>query len=406
VKGALDHWIREAREDLGKRPAPDVDWNAVDEKLFARIDELKKAERARFRIGPRRPWAATGAALAAAIAVVALVFGRPTERAPLAGAPDMRGQETIGSLSDIGPFGRVLLRGAPIQRGTALAVGDELEVRDADAFVESPGKVRLLIERGSRVRVTRRRGPLVVALEEGAIEADVTPVASGEAFAVDVAHARVAVHGTHFRVARLGPRALVDLSEGVVSVGEAPRVGPLFGTLVVAPAHVEFGVSNAVGTLSVTHDPAAVHPRGTWPTTESEPEPASSFGAKSVERMPAPLGPRAIPVSRAPLPSASTGFAALPSSSSMSSMAPPPVSPEEAVTTAVRTCMSERPHADNVTVLFRTTLELDVTDDGVVHGARFNPPVLPDVNECAAPEIYRTRFPHGGAVSIPIEFKN
>jgi hypothetical protein len=59
-----------------------------------------------------------------------------------------------------------------------------------------------------------------------------------------------------------------------------------------------------------------------------------------------------------------------------------------------------------VTVLFRTNLELDVGDDGVVRSARFDPPALPDVNECAAARIYRVHFPHGGPVSIEIDFKN
>ena len=404
MKAPLDHWIREAREDLGTRPPPEVDWDAVDAKLFARIDELKKAERARFAVGPRRPWVATTAALAAAVAVAALVFGRPSERTPLAVGPAASVDETVGSLSDIGPGGHVLLRGSSIQRGAALAVGDELEVRDADAFVESPGRVRLIVEKGSRVRVMRRRGPLVLALEEGAVEADVTPVATGEAFAVDVAHSRVAAHGTHFRVAHVGPRALVDLSEGVVSVGEAPRGGPLVGTLVVAPAHVEFAVSNASGTLSVNHNPAAVRPRGSWPRAESA-ELVAPFGARSVER-PESLGDaRPAAASRpAPLVFVAPGASVMPSAS-MAAPAPPPP-PEDAVMAAVRACMLERPRADNVTVLFRTMLELEVSDEGVVQSARFNPPVLPDVNECAAPAIYRAHFARAGAVSIPIEFKN
>ena len=36
--------------------------------------------------------------------------------------------------------------------------------------------------------------------------------------------------------------------------------------------------------------------------------------------------------------------------------------------------------------------------------ARFDPPVAPDVNTCAAPAIYRQRFGHGGAVAIPVDF--
>jgi hypothetical protein len=68
--------------------------------------------------------------------------------------------------------------------------------------------------------------------------------------------------------------------------------------------------------------------------------------------------------------------------------------------------MAGRPRADNVTVVVSTTLHLDVGDDGTVHAARFEPPVAPDVNECAAQPIYREHFAHGGAVTIPVDFSN
>jgi hypothetical protein len=169
---------------------------------------------------------------------------------------------------------------------------------------------------------------------------------------------------------------------------------------------VEFALSNAAGTLSVNHDPAAVRTRGSWTSAESA-ELVAPFGARSVER-PEGLGDaRPTAASRpAPLALVTPGASAV-SASSASMVAPaPPPPPEDAVTAAVRACMLERPRADNVTVLFRTILELEVSDEGVVQSARFNPPVLPDVNECAAPAIYRAHFARAGAVSIPIEFKN
>jgi hypothetical protein len=57
-------------------------------------------------------------------------------------------------------------------------------------------------------------------------------------------------------------------------------------------------------------------------------------------------------------------------------------------------------------VVVSTTLHLDLNDDGTVHAARFEPPVAPDVNGCAAPAIYRARFPHGGAATLPVDFSN
>ena len=74
----------------------------------------------------------------------------------------------------------------------------------AQATVDRPGKLTLVLERGTRATITHSQGALVLALDEGAVEAQVVPVPSGEAFAVDVGSSRVAVHGTHLRVARAG----------------------------------------------------------------------------------------------------------------------------------------------------------------------------------------------------------
>ena len=41
-----------------------------------------------------------------------------------------------------------------------------------------------------------------------------------------------------------------------------------------------------------------------------------------------------------------------------------------------------------------------------VRTARFDPPVATDVNECAAPAIYKTRLAHAGSIAIPIDFQN
>ena len=68
--------------------------------------------------------------------------------------------------------------------------------------------------------------------------------------------------------------------------------------------------------------------------------------------------------------------------------------------------MAERPRAENVTILVRTTLRLELGDDGSVHAARFDPPVAPDVNSCAATSIYKARFAHGGTEAIAIDFEN
>jgi hypothetical protein len=78
---------------------------------------------------------------------------------------------------------------------------------------------------------------------------------------------------------------------------------------------------------------------------------------------------------------------------------------DAAIAAAVRACMVERPSAENVTVSVSTTLYLALHDDGSVRSARFEPPVAPDVNACAAQSIYKTRFTHGGAATISVDIK-
>ncbi|MBX3202941.1 MAG: hypothetical protein KF894_32740 [Labilithrix sp.] len=51
-----------------------------------------------------------------------------------------------------------------------------------------------------------------------------------------------------------------------------------------------------------------------------------------------------------------------------------------------------------------TTLRLRVTSAGVVESAQFSPPLLPDVQSCAAKAIYATKLDETGSVAIPIEF--
>jgi hypothetical protein len=196
----------------------------------------------------------------------------------------------------------------------------------------------------------------------------------------------------------LGParegRVVVDLNEGVVAVGEAPRAGSVIGTLVNAPAHVEYESTDPAGTLTQTHDPAAV--RAASPPAVADVVPAAALRAE-----PSPVH---TPASTSPEPRAE----ARPTLGTPVKPAPTAteVRAEANVAEAVRACMAVRPRADNVTVVVSTTLHLDLFDDGAVRAARFDPPVAPDVNACAAQAIYRERFGHGGMADIRVDFSN
>jgi ferric-dicitrate binding protein FerR (iron transport regulator) len=393
MSDGLDKLLAEARADLGADAAKRVDWDAVDAKLFARIEQERRSERARFAPTRRRGLTLAGVGLAAAVAIVALLAGRT--RDPFGADDTAVSESSAGSVVAIEGEGAVLVDGKPVAGGAGLRLGDVLETRGARATIERPGKVMLTLEPGSRSVVTHVQGALILALERGAVEAQVVPVAAGEAFAVDVDGSRVAVHGTHLRVAREGARVVVDLNEGVVSIGDAPRAGSLLGALVNAPAHVEFMATDRAATLTQTHDPAAVRPPELPAPAAAALSMASTRPAASVSRAPAaPPGETRLE-SKPP-----SGTSAKPAAASREP------SPEEAIATAVHACMAERPRADNVTVVVSTTLRLELADDGTVRFARFDPPVAPDVNACSVQTIYREHFGHGGAVAIPIDFTN
>ena len=395
MSDALDKLLDEVREDLGTQEARSVDWSAVDEKLFARIDarvqDERRAERARFAPQRRRGWTLAAVGVLAAAAIVALVVGKTGE--PVA-MDDAAASESAGTVVAV-QGDAVLVDGKPAGIGATLRLGDVIETRGGEVTVERPGKLTLTLEPGTRTAVTHVKGALVLALDRGAVEAQVVPVSAGEAFAVDVAGSRVAVHGTHLRVARAtehDPRVVVDLNEGVVAVGEAPRQGSVVGTLVNAPAHVEYDAADPARSLQQTHDPSAVRPPARTETTAATPPVAF--------RPEPPLTHPAVPaVEPRPEPHPSSSPVKAPSPATAANA-------ESAVAAAVRTCMANRPSADNVTVVVSTTLHLDLYDDGSVRAARFDPPVAPDVNACAAQAIYRERFGHAGTAAIRVDFSN
>jgi ferric-dicitrate binding protein FerR (iron transport regulator) len=396
----LDDLLRESREHLGTREAGALDWDRVERGLFARIESEQARERREMlaaRSRHRVAWGVGAAALAVA-ASVALFVGKTrgpslNEAAERAGASD----ESAGAVASIGQDATAMVDGKPVAIGSPLRLGNDVDARGGRVTFDRPGKVSWILESGSRTTVTHVQGALVLALQSGTVEAQVVPVASGEAFAVDVDGARIAVHGTHLRVARVMDHVTIDLTEGVVSLGEAPRVGSTIGTLITAPAHAEFTSADPRGTLTVTHDPSAVRlavaievgaasrPIIALGAAPAHPKPDAPVEARS------PLAPAAHPATPAPV----------------APPQPPAADPNAAdgLASVVRTCFADHPSTQDVTVEVKTRLHLELDADGNVRSARFEPPVPPDVNACAAPAIYHARFTHGGSTDVNVAFK-
>jgi hypothetical protein len=422
VKNALEAVLREAREDLGTT-VHGVRWESVEEKLFLRVASEKRVTRnLEAHDGSQRTWQGIGA-LAAAAALL-LVFGHRGEQSrPMSDAQDNPHQgKSAGALAshdgrgDItstrrtsGPSGE-RTRSEVVEMGRPLAVGGRIETNDArGVFVTERGAastasgpaVTWALETQTRVDVVRDGSPLILGLLSGAIEAQVAPVDQGEAFAIDVEGVRIAVHGTHLRVARVGgsTKVIVDLSEGVVSIGLPPRTGSTYGTLVTAPAHVEFDAADLAKTIHVDHATASVRSPVVLTPAPSREEPRAAFEP----RQPRDNEPTSQPNSQTEKSSAthidpviSPGHGDVPASR---------VDAEKAVLAGVKACALGGLRAASVKVTVSSKLTLEIGPEGSVQSARFDPPLAPEARECATRVIYGAKFEGPRTVEIPIEIE-
>ncbi|MBX3190594.1 MAG: hypothetical protein KF819_26575 [Labilithrix sp.] len=405
---AIDALVDEARSDL--QPAiDDARWKAMEERLFARIDDEAPPRRRAWR----RPRALEiGAIVLAAAAAVAIVARRePSAERDRSAVVQVDTAAVAGSLRATEGPGEVRVSGVKATQGHVLRAGDLLEADRARAVLERPRRVAWLLEsdtaQAARARVKSAGDTLVLGLEDGAIEAQVTPVPAGEAFAVDVATpsslVRVAVHGTHLRVTRAGTRVVVDLTEGVVSIGAPPRIGTTYGTLVTAPAHVEFDALDLQGTLRVDHAPASVRAAVPLsPDSSIASRPAAPPAPRDVKTAPPHREPdHAIGAVRPPPPRPAHDD---PPPIAKVDPTKPPLPPREAIAAAVRQCAASLSRSSDVRVTVTSTLRLKTGASGDVEAAQFDPPLRPEIQACAAQAIYDAKLDAGATVTIPIEF--
>ncbi len=410
--GALDRLVREGRSDwvppLKRGPGGTDHLEEAERKLFARIDACEGQARPPLRlVGSSSLWRPIAVITAAAAGLV--FFARPhgghvaleADRAPLSSAavvhePVAAPQEPARSavpveLSMVTGGGELRVDNARVVgRGASLHDGETAEARGGEAVLAAPGRVSWLLETGTEVTVVHAGtsgGAIVLALGVGAVEAQVTPVPSGEAFAVDVDGVRIAVHGTHLRVARQkrgGTSVVVDLTEGVISVGAPPRAGTTVGVLVTAPAHVEFSVSDLSGTLRVEHDVAHVR---------APVDPVSLARPAT----PALALPRAV---EAP---SSVASPAAPSPRVSSAPAPKPPNSDEVIGAAIRACADQTLPDQKGAATMSSTLTVNVNPDGVAGIATFDPPVKLEFHDCVTRAVYEVRWSEPGLHRIPIE---
>ena len=397
---ALDTLVSEAKAHL---EPPPMNFDALEARMMRTINEIESKDSPVRELRPQPgPRASSSArvfqigAVAMAAAVAFLVIGR---REQDSSEPAITMEPSAGSLrSSEGP-GEVRIAGVSAVAGQSLHGGDLIEAEGVRAIFERPRKVTWVLENEhgiARARVKSASESLVVGLEEGSIEAQVTPVASGEAFAIDLPIGpkvvRIAVHGTHLRVTRTPEKISIDLTEGVVSIGAPPRTGSTYGTLVTAPAHVELD-PNDPDAMKVDHGAAAVRPAISLPHVD----PPTALAKDTPQNTPIPKVPAA------PTPPKGDAVA--------NKVDAPPktnaVSGRDAVVQAVKDCAKGRAgEPRDVKVTISSMLRLKVAGTGEIQSALFDPPLSPEIQSCAAAAIYKVKLrdlEEGGAISLPIE---
>jgi hypothetical protein len=396
VLAALVDEARSLPSDKMPPEMPKMNWDKVDAGLFARIEREAAETRARAsHKGQPWPWLMLGGVAAAAAAAAVVMQPARTPVSEVASQVTSQATSVESSAGDLAfqtGAGEVRVDGARAHAGLHARQGESIETHGAKAVFESQERVSWLLEDQSKVFVERAgsSSPVVLALANGAVEAQVKPVLAGEAFAIDVGGVRVAVHGTHLRVARNGDHVVVDLTEGVVSIGAPPKVGSTYGTLVTAPAHVEFQASALGTSLVVEHEADAIRGAANITSPISEEMPTASVAPPSAS--PSPVArvdePTAAPV-RNTVPITAKGHPA--------TVLKRIANADTFIDGVVKTCWAKNaagPADPGTTGYYSSEATFDINPDGSVRRGivNFNPPLPLAVHQCALDKMFATPF--------------
>lgn len=371
----LRQLIREKRDE----PPPEVDWDRVEQQLMEKVESDAPAPLPR-----PSPWPALALVAAAAAVVIAGIglLNRSSHQVTATSAPAAQKAPVARVLR--APSHHIFGVSQTKLSGDKLAVGDRVVAGAQAVQVEHAGRATWTLSPGSRATVALVGRYLTVRLETGSVTADVVPSPRPESFAVEVKGTRVAVHGTHFTVQRLGDHAKVTLERGVVAVGPASERGHTQGWLMTAPATGTFSLDGASTGYVEQRKPA---PEGTTAARTPAPAPAAPAPAKaasaqaSEEPGPLPLQPTDDELARG----------------------------AEQVAATVRSCFAKHTESDQgVRISAHSKLSIDIAAGGNIRTLHFNPPLAPSVQRCSAGVMQSVHFPastQGATVTRTLELQ-
>ncbi len=345
--------------ELRALPAPELDWDKVETRLMNAPRSVAAAPSWFSRLG-----VPAAALVAAGVAAYLLVPRQPKintqVRAPIAQIPK-------------GPI-----------NGDQLGLGTHVSAGNQNVIVEHAGRARWTLEPHASASVTDAGEFLTVRLENGALSASVTPQHKPETFAVEVGGTRVAVHGTAFRVERVGDRVSVEVTEGVVAVEPAgAHSEPSF--LLRRGSRGSFGLDGRTGTVEgnasvvLPESSGKSHRQVARVTTVHAAKPQAS-STSSAPNPPAPANEEAPPT---------VAPAALPEQPSISEI-------EGGVSSAVQLlnqCFRDRTQSTSM-VSVSTGMTLSIAGDGSVQSVTFEPPLAPAVEDCGVAGLRNLAFAH------------
>lgn len=360
--------LRQMVELAANEPVPGLDWQRIESRLFEQID---REQPARTQHATSRSWRgalAMGAVAATVtLAVASALTTRPTQQPASVSPPTavMQGELVPGSV---------------------LQAGDQ-----AAHFELGPASFSLSPQ--SRARVEALSSRVVLRLEQGRLEARVTPQPGEERLVVRAGATQVAVHGTVFSVEMRDGEVFVDVTRGSVAVGPVSE-GPTERWLVVAPQQASFSLD---GARTARYRPLAAVPSAPV-TTEAEPIAAAT--PENTEPAPQTVQPpKSEQATKAPAP------APLPDKLTPALVRRELASLRQQIERCYRQAAASAPAGVSVSV--HTSVLMQVSPAGHVRYARFDPPMQPEAQVCASAAVSSATFPraqHESTLTLSFQF--
>jgi hypothetical protein len=325
-----------------REPLPALNLRMLEAQL--RQKWLAQAATAEKRRGLRAGWVATAVAAVAFVGVLAVYGSHATPRNIVANAPI-----------------------STAVNGDTLHAGVVLVAESSPVSVVHSGTARWVLAPHSSARVVALRPCLTLGLDQGRIDADVTPKKESATFAVETRTHRVTVHGTQFSVTIEPSGVLVEVTSGVVVVSPLAQGRSAPTMRLTAPQRILFPSAEVVPTAQTAASPAT--PRG-----------SSNAATRGSAKQKLPDAP---PVLRSSVPQQE-----LP-------LNPPMIEQETAldfVRAAAAHCFAQSEAANNqaesnVLVHLETQLTLTLAPGGSVQDISFSPPVPEAILSCTFREI-------------------